>query len=290
MMIQSYHFRNSLKLLRLIPVLFVILTSGGAGTALAGELLVHIFSVGHGDAIFIEFPNGAVMLVDGGIPSEGERVVRVIEEMGYYYLDYVVWTHSHDDHVGGLIGAVEEFEIGEMWACPYHEDTLLYNDFASAVEGKGIAQRNVSRGDKFNIGKVEIEIFHPPLGKTLEELGGPNGSSVVMKLKYENTSILLTGDVDLKNDLELAELFDHRLHSTVLKCAHHGSGNSSSEAFLNAVSPRIGVVSTGPSKYSYPAPETMRRLEELIPQVYRTDLDGDILIILDGKNASIEVQ
>ena len=255
----------------------------------AGELTVHFISVGHGDAIFIELPDGSTILVDGGNPEMGRRVTNYIEDMGYEAIDVVVLTHSHDDHVGGLIKVLNNFEIGELWLCPYLEKTELVEEFEKIKAVNELAWKQLASTQQFNFADVKFEIFNPPLGSNLDKLRGPNGASVVMKLTLGNTALLLAADVDDKTDQELVELWGEKLKSTVLKCAHHGSSHSNSAKFLNMVSPKISVVSTGPSEWGYPDVSTMERIGEYCGEVFRTDEAGDIVVELDGNTARVLV-
>ena len=275
--------------IRLAALMFagVILLLGFPRMIRAEYMTAHFISVGSGDAIFIELPDGSTMLVDGGKPEMGRRVSNYIEDMGYDSIDIVVLTHSHADHIGGLIRVLKTFEIGELWLCPYEEKSQLTDDFAKIKSNKNIAWSYLASTQRYDLGSVKVEVFNPPLGSNLRKLRGPNGASVVMKLRFENTSLMLAGDVDSDTDQELVEAFGGKLSSTVLKCAHHGSAYSSSGVFLNAVSPDIAVVSTGPSEWEYPSVETMERIEEYCEQVYRTDEAGDVIIEFDGKSARV---
>lgn len=255
----------------------------------AGDLTVHFISVGHGDAIFIELPDGSTMLVDGGSPEMGKRVTNYIEDMGYEAIDVVMLTHSHDDHIGGLIRVLNNFKIGELWLCPYLERTELVAGFEKIKAVNEIAWKQLASSQQFNFGDVRFEIFNPPLGSNLEELKGPNGASVVMKLTLGNTALLLAADIDDETDQKLVELWGEKLKATVLKCAHHGSSHSNSAKFLNQVSPQISVVSTGPSEWGYPDVSTMERIREYSGEVFRTDEDGDIVVELDGRTARVLV-
>ena len=270
-----------------ILIILLVLISFSISVSQAGELVAHFLDVGHGDAIFLEFPDGATMLIDGGFPQYGSRVIEYIYNLGYTEIDVILWTHIHDDHIGGLPQVIETFDVGEIWGCPYYEETGLYKQLQSAIENKGLAQKPVSRGDVFQFGDVQVEILHPPLGEKIDRLGGPNGASVVMRLEYQNTSILFAADVDMQNDKKLAKIYGEKIKSTVLKVAHHGSDASSSKKFLRTVNPEIAVVSTGPSKYNYPSSKTIKRLKDEVPIVYRTDEVGYIIIVLDGQKAIV---
>ncbi len=255
-----------------------------------GMLVVNVISVGHGDAVFIEFPDGTTMLVDGGTRSAGDIVVDYVNELGYSNIDYIVVTHDHDDHVGGLVMVLDSIEVGELWMSNYKVETPLLQDVMSRVEESEIPVTWVARGDEFGIGDVRVAILNPPAGSTLEKLGGSNNASIVMHLVYEEVNILLTADIDKNRDRELVSIYGDTLKSTVLKCAHHGSESSNSEEFLMAVNPLITVVSAGPSQYGYPSEITMTRIEKLVPEVYRTDQDGHIIVVMDGEEVRVETR
>jgi len=142
----------------------------------------------------------------------------------------------------------------------------------------------VQTGDRYEIDGVLLEIIHPPYGQLLKNLRGPNGASIVMKLDYGETSLLLTGDINKKIEEQLVSEFDDKLKSSILKCAHHASSAANTEKFLRVVAPAIAIVSTGPSKYNYPSDKTIARIKQNVDTVYRTDEDGTIVIILDGKS------
>ena len=277
-------FSRWLMRIVLTAVLLFLLISGSS----AQELFVHFISVGHGDAIFLEFPNGSNMLVDGGKPEDGGKVAGYIQDLGYSRVDIILWTHIHPDHIGGLPKVIESLEAGEIWACPYYEDTPLYRELQSAIEGKGLTQKLVSRGDSFQFGEVEGRVLNPSLGSSLNQLRGLNGASVVIRFRFGETNLLLAADIDQDTDKELVRLYGDELASTVLKCAHHGSGQSNSWEFLKTVSPEIAVVSAGPSQYGYPSEKTIERIQSQSKKMFRTDYDGDIIIILDGEKAMVE--
>ena len=268
-----------------IFIFYLCLTSSAFGV---DALIMNILAVGHGDAIFIQFPNGSTMLVDGGDVSVGQSVVDFIRDSGYTKIDRIILTHTHDDHIGGLIAVQDNFEVGEVLESAYCEETPLYSEFRSRLEEADIPVTIVARDDTFSIDDVIIAILNPPAESTIQRLGGANNASIVMRLQYGDTSILLAADIEKDRDRELVQIYGDRLKSTVLKCSHHGSEVSNSEEFLKSVQPSIGVVSTGPSHYNYPSQTTMERIESLVPAAYRTDRDGTVVVMLDGKDVMVE--
>ncbi len=275
--------------LSVIIAAFVLLITAVIPAA-AENLTVTVLAVGHGDAIFIEFPQGHTMLVDGGTVEAGSIVTGAIRDKGYANIDYVVLTHTHPDHVGGLLTALEEFPVAEIWTSEYCEDTKLYRRFKESAEANAIPLKIIARGDEFHLGGVNLQVLNPPPDESLNVLRGLNGASIVMKLEYGETSILLAADIDNQTDREMAEIYGDSLKSDVLKCAHHGSDCSSSEAFIRTVAPKIAVVSTGPSKYGYPSEVTMKRIRRMVPEVYRTDNDGTVIFVLGGQDITVELE
>ena len=278
-------FLRTIKYLTFIIVLFPPFIS-----AQSGEMRLHFISVGHGDAIFIELPEGKSMLVDGGLKSSGRILTEYITRLGYDKIDYMVNTHSHSDHIGGLIEALKIFKVENVWMCPYNEPGEDYREFLALISSAGIEPLLAVRDNKFTIDGVDITILNPPAGKYLRALGGPNGASIVMKLQFGNKSVLLAGDIFQTYENELVDIYDNFLDCDVLKCAHHGSAASGSEKFLTAVSPDIAVVSTGESEYGYPAEETLTRIRNLSISLYRTDINGTIRVITDGETINVEAE
>jgi len=250
-------------------------------------MTVHFLAVGHGDAVFLEFPNGSSMLIDGGSKAAGNYVSNYIQDLGYQRLDYLVVTHSHEDHLGGLMEVIEDLAVGQIWECPYLERWELTEKYRELVTEKNIEVIEVYEGIVFIVDGLNVEILHPPRNSSLDELRGSNGASVVLKITIGSTPLLFAADIDNDTDKELAEKLGESLKAAVLKCAHHGSASSNSETFLTTVSPQIAVVSTGPSQWGYPDKRTLARIDENCEQMFRTDEDGDILLELDGETVTV---
>jgi len=249
------------------------------------ELTVTFLDVGQGDSVLVEFPGRAKMLVDGGgIPvgtfDVGENVVSpFLWDKGIRRLDLLVLTHAHPDHFFGLEAVAGNFRLGEFWESSVPPPEARYDRLKRALAGTRI--RRVARGETFARGGVEVEVLSPP---AVPAEGAPveNDASIVLRLRFGRTAVLLTGDIGAAVEAELLEA-GLDLRSQVLKSPHHGSNSSSSAAFLERVRPETVVISVGRGNaYNLPHPEILERYRAFGVRVFRTDLDGAVEIRSDG--------
>jgi competence protein ComEC len=253
-------------------------------------LSVSFMDVGHGDAILVELPGRKTMLVDGGGQREGtydigERVVSpFLWDRGIKHVDAVVLTHPHPDHGRGLQAVVRNFSVGEFWeggAHPKAPSTLGLH----AELPEELTRRGLFRGDRIHKGGVRIEVLHPGAGDT-DSSSEANRDSLVLRLVYGRTALLLTGDILAGSEREILEECGE-IGAAVVKAPHHGSRSSSSRAFLDAVSPQCVVISCGRQRQGLPAHEVLRRYVRMGALVYRTDIHGAITITSDGMTVSV---
>lgn len=245
-----------------------------------GELRVSFIDVGQGDSEFIELPNGETMLIDAGTNETGTDVVNYIESLGYSSIDYVVGTHPHEDHIGGLDDVINSFEIGSVYMPKVTADTKTFEDVLDAVAEKGLSINTAKAGVSIVDGEdLSVKMLAP----VLDEYDNTNDYSAVIKVVYGDTSFLFTGDAE-----EYAEsLITGDVDSDVLKVGHHGSSTSTGEAFLERVSPSYAVISCGfDNSYGHPHIETMEKLGSLGIPVFRTDEMGTIVATSDGSEIS----
>jgi beta-lactamase superfamily II metal-dependent hydrolase len=244
------------------------------------DMVVSVIDVGQGDSILIT-SEGQAMLVDAGDKDSGDEVVAYLEGMGIDELDYLVATHPDADHIGGMAEVLAAYDVANDVIAPdATSDTATYEGFAEAVAdepGVGFARPDV--GESFTLGDATIEVI-----ANGEEATDTNDASIVLRIVCGDRSVLLTGDISASVERRLVE-DGLPLDSDVLKVAHHGSHNSSDEAFLRAVSPKYAVISAGANNsYGHPRAETLERLSAAGAVIYRTDIHGTVVFSFsDGK-------
>ncbi|MGB4589405.1 MAG: ComEC/Rec2 family competence protein [Clostridiaceae bacterium] len=246
------------------------------------ELKVHFIDVGQADSIFIELPNSQSMLIDAGETGNGPEVVSYIKNAGYQTLDYVVATHPHADHIGGMATVIEELSINKFFMPKKEQTTKIFEKMIDALTTKSVEVYTAKSGVViFEEGALRIEIVAP----TSDTYSDLNNYSAVIRLTYGENSFLFTGDAEVDSEEQISQ----NLEADVLKVGHHGSDSSTSRDFLNRVNPKYAVISVGEgNKYDHPSPSVISKLEEAGVEIYRTDLLGTIVFQSDGHNISIQ--
>lgn len=245
-------------------------------------LAVHFIDVGQGDCTLLAC-DGKIMLIDCGEYQYLGRVEEYLKDRGIKRIDYLVATHPHSDHMGGMAGIVKDFSIGRVIMPPladWETPTAVYFEkFLDACADKGCSIDIAEIGDVMELGDARAEVI-APAHTGYEDL---NDSSVALMVTHGSKSFLLTGDAEMTSENEM--LLGGRLHHVnVYKAGHHGSSSSSSAAFLAVIQPDIAVISCGSKNpYGHPSVSALKRLSRYTNRIYRTDTDGTIVLESDGK-------
>jgi competence protein ComEC len=256
--------------------------------SVAGELVVRFLDVGQGDSILLTLPNGTSMLIDAGPRDAGDDIVSAIKDQGLKKLDYVIFTHPHEDHIGGAVTVLKGLEVGEVAMPRTSHTTQTYENLLNAIDGKGLTVTEAKAG-KVLFDKDGIRAWFIGPSRTFSEL---NDMSAVLALKYGSRTFLFDGDAG--KDSEAAMTLSSSVQipeADVLKVAHHGSETSSTETFIELVSPTIAVISVGKGNdYGHPTEEAIARLRAVGAEVYRTDLNGTITVTTDGSKMDVKTE
>lgn len=249
-------------------------------TAPDGALAVHFIDVGQADSILV-LCEGKTMLIDGGNAEDSNLIYAYLKKQGVTHLDYVVCTHAHEDHVGGLSGALTYATVSNVLTPVLSYDSTAFQNFMTKVSERGAEARIPKAGETFSLGSATATVVGP-----LKQYDETNDTSIVLRLVYGETSFLFTGDMEAAAEKDLVES-GVELRSTVLKVGHHGSSSSTSYRFLREVAPAYAVIPVGTAnQYGHPNEDVLSRLRDANAIVYRTDLQGDVTCISNGKTVS----
>lgn len=247
------------------------------------EFEVHFIDVGQGDSTLVITPDKKTMLIDAGTKESSKVLIDYLKNIGINSIDVFVLTHPHSDHIGGAVDVMENFEVKQVLDSGFVHTSLTYEKYLDKIDEKNIPFQVVKAGDKFSVGDMKAFILSPD-----KPQDDANNSSIVMRVTYKDFSCMFTGDVEEKIEEKIIKSYPN-IRSVCLKVAHHGSDTSSSKAFLEAVRPEVSVIHVGADNaYGHPSEIILKRLKNIGTKVYRTDLDGTIIIKSDGSDYSIE--
>ena len=268
----------------LIPIAILgIIGISKVNAAQTQKIYLHFINVGQADSILVQQGNYN-MLVDAGTTEATSTIVNYLKSHGVKKLDYVIATHPHEDHIGGMATVIKDFGIGKIYAPKVTTTTVTFKNFMEAIQAKKLSISVPTPGTSFKLGTATCQIIAPNSG-SYEDL---NNYSAVLKITYGKNTFLLTGDAQTQSEQEmLAKKFN--LKADVLKVGHHGSNTSTSASFLKAVSPKYAIISVGKGNvYDHPSKATLDKLAEAKIAVYRTDQVGTIVVTSDGKTITID--
>lgn len=248
------------------------------------ELMVYFLDVGQADSILIRTGNNN-MLIDAGNNEDGALIVSYLKELGVEQLDYVVGTHPHEDHIGGMDDIINNFDIETYMMPDVLSTTKTFEDVLTALSNNNLTYLVPKEGSSYDLGSADVKIIY--VG---EEGGDLNDASVVLKLTYGDNSFLFTGDATSNVEEELLES-NANIKSDVLKVAHHGSDYSSTNEFIDAVNPEYAVISVGKNNsYNHPSLNTLEKFNKRNIKVYRTDEDNTIIFTSNGSDLTITTE
>lgn len=249
-----------------------------------GKLRVHFLDVGQADSELIELPNGQVALIDGGNRGDSEFVVDYIKKLNIEKIDYLIATHPHEDHIGGLPAVVRTFDIGKVYMPNKTANTRIFELLLEEIKKKDLKITQAKNG-MIILDEADIKFsILAPMSSDYEKI---NDYSIVNKLEYKDISLLFTGDAERQSEGELVNS-GLDLSADILKAGHHGSNTSSSDKFLDQVKPKYAVISSEVgNSYGHPHKEVLDRLNQRNTKILRTDEMGTIILESDGKSANL---
>lgn len=284
--------RKSIKKLSFV---FVILTmifsmvacseSVGQNTESNAILKIHYINVGQGDSILVQQGNEN-MLIDAGPNSSSERLLKYLKENDIKEIKYLVATHPHEDHIGGMSKVINNFKVNNVYMPKKVANTKTFKNMVNAMKKNNLKAKVPHINDTIDLGDAKFTILWPDE----KEQNNINNYSIVLKGEYGKNTFLFTGDAEqliekniLKNDVDIS--------ADVLKLGHHGSSTSTSDKFLEKVNPKYAVANCEKgNSYGHPHREIVKKLKDRNIKLYRTDENGNIVLTSDGKNIKFNVE
>jgi beta-lactamase superfamily II metal-dependent hydrolase len=252
-----------------------------------GDLRAYFLDVGQGDSSVILFKD-RVILIDAGEADKGDTVVADLKKLGVTRIDLLVATHPHSDHIGGMQKVLDAFPVGRVLDSGIPSTSPVYEKFLTTIDRKQIPYLVAEQGQTIAVDPaLRILVLSPPKERIGDDL---NTNSIVLRISYGTVNLLYTGDATTPAEEALMKT-GYPLDAQVLKIGHHGSSGSSSAAFLNRVHPEVAIISLGrDNDYGHPHKETLQRLKDAGPAVYRTDRNGTIAVVSNGNTFSLKTE
>ena len=247
---------------------------------------VHFINVSQGDSTYIEMPDGTDILIDAGKSNAGDTVVNYLRSQEKNMeIDYLIATHPDADHIGGMQDVFRDLKIKNFYyPLDAPHNTKTWKNVLSLAKAEKCSIKDAKTGTKFVKGGAEIKFVHPT-----NDYSDNNEDSVVALLDYNNTEVLLTGDVESITEQDMINQ-NKLVDVDILKVGHHGSATSTTQAFLNKVKPEYSVISVGKNSYGHPKASVLNRLKKIGSKIYRTDLNGNIVLKTNGSSINFSTQ
>lgn len=241
---------------------------------------IYFIDVGEADSILVK-DKDEFSLIDTGNNEDGPKLVNYFKELGITKFKYLIGTHPHEDHIGGMDDIIREFDVEHIYMPDVQTEYKTYTEIFDLVKSKNMTIETPKIDSTFTMNDSIFNVLW--ISNSEEEI---NDDSIVLKLNYKNTSYIFTGDATKNVELKI---LDKDLKCDVLKLGHHGSSDASSAQFLDKTKPLYGIISVGKdNEYGHPHDITLKKLNYLNTKIYRTDLDGTIVLTSDGENIMVE--
>lgn len=276
---------TSLLLIFILSISLILtgFTSDKAQVPKPKNLEVYYIDVGQGDSIFIISPEGKTILIDGG--EKDSNVTDFLKSRKIKTIDVLIATHPHSDHIGGLVDVVKNYNVKSVYMPNITHTTKAFENLLLAIKEKNLKIKLAYEGVTLPIEGIDAVFVSPQKDIKNDNL---NEYSAVLKLTYKDTSFLFTGDAENGSEQRMLSS-EQNIKVDVLKVGHHGSKSSTSTTFLNKVNPKYAIISCGAgNKYGHPHDVTIKKLNDKKIKTYRTDKDGTVHAISDGKNIKFE--
>lgn len=247
---------------------------------------VRMLDVGQGLAVLVRAGQD-YMIYDGGGRERSSYVVSYLKKHDISSLDYLIASHYDEDHIAGLVGVLNTTTVETALTPDYVADSQIYQSFRTMLEKNGAREIHPRQGDSYRLGEAELEI----LGPESYDYENENSRSLVVKISYGQVSCIISGDAEYEAESDMVAHEKSKLDTDLYVAGHHGSGSSSSPAFVKAMSPDYVLISVGiDNSYGHPAEETLKTLEDNNCQIYRTDQEGEITARSDGEGFFIQTE
>lgn len=274
--------KRIITILTIVLIAMMILVGCEENTIVANiqenNLTMHFIDVGQGDSTLIIFPNKESALIDAGTRAGRKDLVKHLKGLKVNKIDYLIGTHPHEDHIGGLPEVIRNFEIGKVYLPNKTNNTAIFEELLNEIKNHDL---KISEG-KTGVNIIDSKDLKFNIIGPSKEYSDINNNSIVTKITYKDFSAIITGDAEKQAELDMIEE-GHNLKANILRLGHHGSNTSSTEEFLNQVNPEYGIISLGrDNNYGHPHREVLELLEEKNIIALRTDELGNITIQTDG--------
>lgn len=281
---KNYKGLKVLFFIFIIIISFSFLTQNNSNNY-KNKMIVHYIDVGQGDSILIQV-NNKNLLIDSGPSSNRKDLLSYLEKLNIKKFDYIIATHPHEDHIGNMDTIIKRYNIGNFYSPKVLTSSTTFENMIDALVDKNLKINVLKNGSKgINLGEnTKVEVFSPTESMSSDNL---NDYSPIIKITFFNNSFLFTGDAEISTeDIVLSQ--NNNLNCDILKVGHHGSSTSTSYNFLASANPSVAIISVGKNNsYGHPTSETLSLLNSFNIRTLRTDIDGTIIAISDGKNINI---